>query len=322
MAPATQAAYEQALEEAARETGLLFLAEGDIPKAWMYLRATGDSARVAQALEHLEPGDDLDEVAGIAIQEGVHPVRGLELILNRHGICRALSVFGMYSGEKDRERCLDFLARNIQSELIERLGIAIERAEGTKPATGSIPELVAGRDWLFGEYNTYVDTSHLVTILHFASEVADPGILGLFHEFCIYGQRLHANFRIAGRPPFEDFFHDVDHYVLASAGVDVETHLEHFRRKVETSDAGTLHAQALAKLLIKLGRLQEALDVALRHFPAAPELELGCPTAMQLCQLAGRFDLLMELARKQGDELTYVAASLELAQARGFGRVG
>src|SRR5437773_4329513 len=44
-----RAAYEQAFSEAARETGSLFLADGQIPRAWPYFRAIGDSVPVAAA---------------------------------------------------------------------------------------------------------------------------------------------------------------------------------------------------------------------------------------------------------------------------------
>src|SRR5437868_4274431 len=35
-------AYDAALSAAARETGSLFLADGDIPRAWTYFRAIGE----------------------------------------------------------------------------------------------------------------------------------------------------------------------------------------------------------------------------------------------------------------------------------------
>jgi len=311
--PEAHAAYEQALLEAARETGGLFLADGDIPNAWTYLRATGDSALVAEAMERIEPGEgDAEAVIGIALQEGVNPARGLELIFQRHGICRTLTAFGMYGGEKDRQRCLAFLTRSLHAELRESLARAIERQEGVKPENASVPEMIAGRGWLFGEYSTYVDTSHLVSLLHLCPEVTGPRTLELLHELCEYGKRLAPMFQGAGPPPFEDLYVDADHYVLALAGVDLESHLEHFRRKVRESASGALHAQALVRLLLRRGMCQEAAEVAIEHFPAAGALELLCPTAVELCRLAGRFDLLKQLARDQGDELNYVAASLEL----------
>ena len=45
------ARYQKALNEAARETGELFLAEGDIVSAWTYFKALGDPAPVAAAIE-------------------------------------------------------------------------------------------------------------------------------------------------------------------------------------------------------------------------------------------------------------------------------
>ena len=312
-----RAAYEQALLEAARETGSLFLADGNIPGAWPYLRATGDSARVAEATERVGVGEDADAVIQIALQEGVNPARGLELVFQKYGMCRALTAFGMYGAKKDRERCIDFLARSLHDELKERIVGAIEQQEGARPEAGTIPALIAGRDWLFGEYSAYVDTSHLVSLLQYAPEVTANRTLELFHEFCEYGKRLSPNFRIAGNPPFEDFYIDIDHYVLALAGAEVESHLDHFRRKSREANpetVGQVHAQALVQLLLASGCYEEALQVALQHFPAARASELSCPTAIQICQLAGRFDLLMQLTRDQGDELNYVAAGLELGR--------
>src|SRR5580704_5379539 len=60
--PDVQAKYQQFLVEAAQETGDLFLASGDIPKAWPYLRATGDTKRVAAAIEKAEPGENIEGI--------------------------------------------------------------------------------------------------------------------------------------------------------------------------------------------------------------------------------------------------------------------
>src|SRR5262249_48866421 len=46
-------AYEQALIEAAREVGNLFLTEGDISRAWSYFRAIGEPAPVAKAINEV-----------------------------------------------------------------------------------------------------------------------------------------------------------------------------------------------------------------------------------------------------------------------------
>jgi hypothetical protein len=313
LAPGIREAYSRAVTDAAREVGELCLSDGEIAQAWPYLRATGDSARVADAIENVEAGEDVNRIIEIAFQEEVHPAKGLELIVAKYGICQALSAFEVSAVKKDREKCIAVLARTLHTEAVERLGSAIEQKEGSRPVSTSIAELIGGRDWLFGEYSAYVDTSHLVSLLQYCPEVTDAGVLRIFHDLCEYGKRLSPLLRVQSQPPFEDVYIDFDHYALALLGIDVESHLAHFRKKVAESDPeqGSLPAQALVGLLARLARYEEALEVALANFPHARSIDLACPTATELCQLARRFDRLKELARERGDWLSYAAASLE-----------
>ena len=102
-------------------------------------------------------------------------------------------------------------------------------------------------------------------------------------------------------------------------GIDVESHVAHFRRKVaeaEPERVVSLAAQALVGLLARLARYDEALEVALAHFPNAGSADLACPAAPELCRLAGRFDRLKELARERGDWLSYAAATLDARALR------
>jgi len=311
--------YSQAVTEAAREVGELFLSDGEIAQAWPYLRATGDSARVADAIEKVEAGGEMNRIIEIAFQEEVHPAKGLELIVAKYGICQALSAFEVSAVKKDREKCIAVLARTLHTEAVERLGSAIEQKEGSRPVSTSIAELIGGRDWLFGEYSAYVDTSHLVSLLQYCPEVTDAGVLRIFHDLCEYGKRLSPQLRVQCQPPFEDAYIDFDHYVLALSGIDVETHLAHFRGKVAKADpepTGSLPAQALVRLLVRLARYEEALEIALAHFPHARPADLACPAATELCRLAGRFDRLKELAREREDWLSYAAASIEARTQR------
>src|SRR6185369_10005463 len=131
---AQQSVYGDAVTEAAREVGGLFLADGDLASAWPYLRATGDTARMAEAIEALDdPGDQTDRIIEIAFQEGVHPAKGLELILKKYGTCQALSALGMAPVEKDRERSIGLLARDIHREIVRRMSAAIAQDEGSSP---------------------------------------------------------------------------------------------------------------------------------------------------------------------------------------------
>ena len=124
---------------------------------------------------------------------------------------------------------------------------------------------------------------------------------------------------------FEGGCIDFDHYSQALLGNEVESQLAHFRRKVEEAEperVGSLPAQALVGLLARVARYDVALDLALTQFPHARSADVACPTAPELCRLARRFDRLEELAREQGDWLSYAAASLEARAADCRRRVG
>lgn len=314
--PETRAPYEAAMVEAAREVGGLYLASGAIERAWPYFRAVGDAAPVREALEKAEPTDEnIDSLIAIAIQEGVHPARGFALILERHGMCRALTSFGMYPVEKDREQCIGLLARGLHEETLERLRAAIAANEGTELAETSIPALIANRGWLFGEYDYYVDTSHVYSILPYSLEVRDPETLSRLYELCEYGKRLSTNFQARGDAPFEDTFADYGRYIAALRGEDADAHIAHFRetlaRVKDTSSEGRA-AEALIHLLVRLKRFEEALAVSLAVFPQGGASET-CPGALELCRLAGNYGRLREVARERGDLLSYTAASFALA---------
>jgi hypothetical protein len=201
-------AHERAFMDAAREVGGLFLADGDIPRAWSYFRAIGETTPIAAAIEQLQPQENQEAVIEIALQERVHPRKGFELILANYGICRAITFFEQYPDRKTRDECLRLLVGTLHHELVESLKRVIARNETRTPNTKSVPELMAGRGWLFGEYDYYVDTSHVVSILRFTLDATDGETLMLAVELAEYGSHLSKMFCFRGDPPFEDGFKD------------------------------------------------------------------------------------------------------------------
>ena len=312
-----RAVYEEAMVAAAREVGHGFLELGNIPRAWPYFRAISEYGPVIEALDRAEAGEDVETVIAIAFQEGVHPAKGLELILKEHGICRALTSFGMQAVQKDREKCIALLARELHAEVVLRMGSEIEAREGTRPSTKNLIEMMAGRNDLFGEYDYYVDTSHLLSLLPYAQEVTDKETLGLLHELCEYGKQLSPCFQPKAQPPFENPARDYGELCLAMLEDDVEKRVAHFRRIVDESDpdmVGTAPAQFLVNLLVRLERYDEALQVSLEYL--RDERDLACPTTVQLCRMAGDFEKLKELARERNDLLSYVAAFERVTEGR------
>lgn len=307
-------AYETAFLEAAREVGSLYLGQGDIAPAWRYFRAIGDSAPVAAAIEAIKQSDSMDEVIAVALQERVNPRKGFELALQHFGICRAITLFEQYPDGETRPKCLELLVRTLHGELLDNLKRTVERQEGSAPDTSSIRELIAGRDWLFGPYDYYVDTSHLISVLRYSLDAEDAQILALAVDMTWYGERLSSNFQFRPDPPFDDVYSDHRVYLRALMGEDADAAVEHFRSKLASGDYGSI--QAFVRLLLRLERYKDAIDAVEEHLKEVDPRQLGLPSLIQLYELAGDPAALMEYARAHDDLLHFAAAALSAAPQR------
>ncbi len=311
--------YEQATVEAAKEVGELFLAAGDVQRAWPYFRAVGEKEAVREAIDGFaadEGGETLDGVVEVAYHEQVHPKKGFELILKHYGICRAITNFSQYPADEGRADCAHLLAETLSSELAANLKYAIERQQGAAPESGDPAELVRGREWLFEGNAYYLDTSHVSSLVQMAHSIERPETLELLLGLTEYGKRLGEMYQFPGNPPFENVFEDFGIYIRTVLGRDVDAGIDHFRGKIETCDpqiAGTAPAQALVNLLLRIGRPDAAVDVAVEHLQDADPQFLACPNVLQLCQIAGDYRRLAELARERNDLLSFAAATLQSA---------
>ena len=302
--------YEDGVRRAAREIGSLYLGDGDIPRAWPYFRAVGDREAVATAIESAQPGEDMDALIDIALGERVHPRKGLELVIAQHGICRAITYFEQFPTLENREACLILLVRTLHAELAANLKRAVEQREGDTPTSGNIPELIAGRDWLFGEFDAYTDTSHVINVIRFTVDLEDRDAIRLALELCQYGAHLSSQFKMRGEPPFEDIYRDHAIYLRAMLGEDLNSAIEYFRSKIVGQDdplAAIRSAQVLVGLLVRHERYRDAVQISLDHLSGIAANQLACPTIFQLCQLAGDSERLKELARERGDLLSFAA---------------
>jgi hypothetical protein len=313
-------AYEKAFIDAAREVGGLFLADGDVTRAWPYFRAIGDPAPVAAAIEQrTAPAEDMDSVIAIAFQERVNPRKGFELILNQYGICRAITCFDQYPGPAGRDESLHLLVRTLYEEVVAALRNTIERQEGAAPESHLLSELMAGRDWLFENNSYYVDSSHLISVLRFSLDLENPQYLRMAIELADYGRKLSPMFEFKCDPPFDKVYDDHAMYLRALAAEGAEDAIAHFRRKAGATDpdiAGTAPAQVLVTLLVRLERYRDAVEVSLEFLDGVPASQLGCPSLFQLCQMAGDWGRLYRLARERGDLLSYAAGRMGACQAR------
>jgi hypothetical protein len=320
--------YEDAIRQACRTVGRLYLEADDIPRAWAYYRMLGETEPVARAIEHarLVEGEDCQALIEIAYHQGVNPRKGFDLILQRYGLCSAITTLGGAHeapfGTEVRDHCIKRLVRALHRELRERLAAEIAQREGSPPAAPSIPELLQGRDWLFeGDFAYHVDVSHLGAVVQMAIFLSPGEELELARELCAYGRHLSSQFQYANDPPFEDQYRDYGQYLAALVGDDVEAALNHFRAKAEQADpenVGTYPAEVLVNLLLRTGRSKEALAVARRYLSApSEERRLACPSVLELCERAGEFETLAEVARSQDNPVHFVAGLIAAGRRRG-----
>jgi hypothetical protein len=320
--PELQERYQQGYVEAAREVGRLLLADGHIARAWPYLRAVGETRSVAEALDTFEaPAPDTPEsqetlaaAIQIAYQEGVHPRRGFELILEHYGLCRAITALSAYPQRDGRDEALTLMLRTLHREIVDNLKRAIADVEGNRPASDVIRDLVSGRDWLFENNAQYTDSSHLVAALRFSRDLRDADTLQLAVEIADYGRHLGPMFQYVDDPPFEQVYEDHVIYLTALLGTDVDQAVAHFQRKAEDAQAtyyGIQAAEVLVHLLVRLKRFEEAIAAFRKYLSEVPVEDLSCPSLPQLCQMAGDFDQLKEIAKEGSEPLSYLAAIIQ-----------
>jgi hypothetical protein len=314
---AVHAPYEEAIREAGRLVGRLYLEQGDVPRAWVYFRMIGEPVPVAQALERYQfrEGEDCQPVIEIAFHHGVQPRKGFDWILERYGICSAITTVSGHEFPQPevREYCVKALVRALYEQLRQRLADDVAQHDQVGTEGLGVAQLIAGRDWLFEDQFAHVDVSHLGAVVQMSVALSPSAELNLARELCSYGARLPAQLRYPGEPPFEDMYGDYGLYLDAVAGTRVEEAIGHFRDKAERADPendGTLPAETLVNLFLRLGRPADALATARRYLAQSAFPVRSCPTLPELCRRAQDYGALAEIARTQGDPVHFLAGLL------------
>lgn len=311
MPPETHDAYEAAIRDAGREVGGLYLDRGDIPRAWMYFRMLGEPEPIKEALARYDPGpdDDTYPIVEVAWQQGVLPEKGFDVILERHGVCSAITMVHSADLSQNpalREYCVKRLVRALSEQLVERLRNDL-RSHGLDASGTTVPELL--RDELFGEDLYHIDVSHLSSVVQLALQLPPGPELDLARGLCAYGVRLSPGLRGDNDPPFEGTYADYRVYLDVLAGADVEAGLDHFRAKTErfAAEGYQFPAEVLVNLLLRVDRLPEALEVARKYLSGADDRQLSCPGVTELARRARDYAALAETAKGKGDPVNYLA---------------
>lgn len=302
-----------------REVADLYLADGNIPHAWVYLRAIGEPEKVAAALEEIDQEsapDSLDALIDIALHQGVNPRKGFELLLATYGTCNAVTAMEQQFPQTSagvREECVRTLVRHLYGELAASLRADVARKGEEPDAESGIVDLIAGRDWLFEDNAYHIDTSHLGAVVRFSRVLTGGPELDQAVELAEYGRRLSPMFQYASDPPFERMYDDHLVYLKALAGRETDEAVKHFQKKLDNADETSKPycAAVLVSLLDRLGRHEEALAVSVEHLAEHQDGAAGFPTVKELCRRAGDFGTLVDFSERRDDLVTFTAGLLE-----------
>jgi hypothetical protein len=302
--------------EACREVGRLLLDEGKVREAWVYLRPTGEANTVAEAIQRIEPTDEnLSDLIGVALHEGVAPAYGYSLILSHYGTCNAITTFDAELGRfrrQDQQAAAVLLLRQMHADLTENVRAHIKQQEGAEPADGAtLDKLVADREWLFEGGNYHLDTTHLNSAVRIARILEDQESLRLAWELTEYGRRLDRQYQFAGEEPFAEVYPSYGLFYAAQLGRQVDEAIAYFREKAESlslDQEGSMPAETHVALLARIGRLNEALEASARLLPQGTRTMGFAPSLLELSKIARDYAILRDSSRERGELLAFAVA--------------
>ena len=312
---------EEAYLASCRTVGTLLLDEGRLREAWMYLRPVGDKQLVAGALAKIVPDEEnMQDLIEIGLHEGVAPALGYELVLKNYGTCNAITTYeGSILGRPraDQQVCAAALLKQLHAELISNVRSDIKQQEGREPQETSLEQLVAERDWLFGENNYHIDTTHLAATIRFARVIEEAQLVAMAYDLTEYGRRLSKQFQFASEPPFADIYPAHGLFFGAQLGRQVDEAVEYFAQQARETD---IHEQGIGPveiyvaLLARLKRFDEAIAAHVELIPPGTRTMGFAPNLLELSRLAGNYEPLMKACRERGDLVSFTAGLL--AQAK------
>lgn len=320
--PYTHEPYEEAIRAASREVGGMLLERKEYAKAWPFYRLLGEPEPVRAALEAYAPGpdDDVYPVIEITWQQGLLPKKGFDLVLDRHGICSAITMVSgsdLSSNPELRDYCVTNLARALHAQLAERLRNDLAGRGVTVPPDATIAQMVEAHPELFADDAYHIDTSHLSSVVQMATNLPPGEGVNLARELCAYGRKLSPGLQGRNDAPFEEGYDDYLAYLDVIAGENVDEGLRRFEEKAarEAAEGATFAAQIYVNLLLKANRPAEALAAAKRFLLAEDERNLICPGVGELARRAGDASAMAEAAKARHDPVAFLASLIAAKQS-------
>ncbi len=308
-------ALESELLAACQEVGLLSLENGDLGRAWNYLEPLEDRAWVLEQLTATPITDtNLDQAIEIALHRGVHPVWGMQLILEHYGTCNAITMFdssAAYLPQLVKVSLAEELIQHFYGELLQNMG---SNPRSLAVDDQAFSQSVLSQDASENGGAPHIDATHLHSVTRIGRITIQNRILKMLLSLCYYGERLGEMFQFAGEPPFESHYRDLALFYSGLLDMDRAAAIKHFESKLAESIGQPHHllvAETIVDWLARMGEIDRAIEIATSYsdddfgqLSIAPNLvELATRGQVSLAPLKSRL-------LKDGDVLRYLMTAL------------
>lgn len=313
--------FKAAYVSAAREVGQLLLDDKKLSQSFVYFHAVGETKPLHDAIDALpipsESSGASEELIDLAFYKLVHPVKGLQILLKTHGTCSSITALDqafMNLTSEQRSDCAAILVKSLHADLLQSVEREVKHRIPFAEPTKTLRELTAGRDWLFAENNYHIDVSHLHSTVRFARSLTSeqPAEIALARDLAEYGAQLSSQFQYPGEAPFSDFYPAHIQFFNFLLNENREQALAYFQRQLDSEEdpsAQAMIAYVMVDLLARTDQLEAALPLAEKYLVKADQ-DFAAAFA-ELCQKAGRFDVLIRSAEDRGDVVAYAAALVQ-----------
>ena len=195
--------------------------------------------------------------------------------------------------EAVRVACAERLIRHLHRDLAANIrGDIASRGQVPRRPAGASPNWSTAAPGSSPKDSYHIDVSHLASVVRMSVLAKDPGRSRwrpTSRNTAAVSRRASSS-RACRRS--RRIFDDHGVYLRALLGRDVDAAIAHFRAKLgpagrsadpESPDPA-VPAQTLVNLLVRLGRLDEAIEVSSQYLAGLPDAALFCPGIAQLCE--------------------------------------
>ncbi|QEG24453.1 hypothetical protein [Mariniblastus fucicola] len=303
-----QEKLETKLLEACRTVAKLYFAEGNLNDGWVYLQPLGDEPLAKELIEGVAVTEDnFGSIIEVAFNNGVSPLHGYRLMLEKTGTCNGITAFDVHATQFDRQTIsglASVLLNHFHDEILANVIDHVARIEKDVDRSATLEELLQQHQWLVREGGHHADATHLASIIRIARQTTTVEDHRLALSLANYGCRLGEDFKFSSDPPFEDLYVDHRIWFEALSGLNVDQAIEHFTAKAD-SCKGEFHemsaAEALVDLQIRTGDRDSAVESVVQRLLGQTDQDNLPASAFEIARTPSQYEKIAAVFRDQGN---------------------